>query len=219
MCMVKDSKEILWDLPAEAIEQRSFSLIEAEATNYSFTDEEWRVARRLIHTTADFSIVDTLLFKNNPIESGLEALRNKAPLYSDANMIRSGISIPRLQKLHPEYEREDILCRIADPIIAQEAKKKSISRALCAMEQEGPNLSGAIVLIGNAPLALASLTRFIQTQNVRPALVIGMPVGFVNVVESKNLLKECNVPFITLEGRRGGSPLAVATLHAIIESA
>lgn len=211
--------DIQWDLPAGDIEKKSFEIIEAEAPHHSFTPEEWRVARRLIHTTADFSIVETLRFNNNPIQSGLEALRNGAPLYSDSNMIRSGISIPRLKQLNDSYERESIICRIADPEIAEEAQKKNISRALCSMEQEGTNLSGAIVLIGNAPLALASLTRFIKERGIKPALVIGMPVGFVNVVESKNLLCECDVPFITLEGRRGGSPLAVATLHAIIESA
>lgn len=209
----------MWDLPAGDIEKKSFEIIEAEAPKHNFTPEEWRVARRLIHTTADFSITETLRFSNNPIQSGLAALRNGAPLYSDSNMIRSGISIPRLKQLNSSYERESIICRIADPEIAEEAKAKNISRALCSMEHEGGNLSGAIVLIGNAPLALASLTRFIKEKNVKPALVIGMPVGFVNVVESKNLLCECDVPFITLEGRRGGSPLAVATLHAIIESA
>ncbi len=213
------SRDIQWDLPAEEIERKSFEVIEAEAPEHSLSLEEWYIARRLIHTTADFSIIEGLRFHGNPIERGVEALASGAPLYSDSNMIRSGISIPRLQRLNASYTREHITCRIADPEIAELAKKRNISRALCSMELEGENLSGAIVLIGNAPLALASLTRFIQEKEVKPALVIGMPVGFVNVVESKNLLCECDIPFITLEGRRGGSPLAVATLHAIIESA
>ncbi len=213
------STEITWDLPALEIERKSFSIIEAEAPAHNLTPEEWRVARRLIHTTADFAIVETLKFHGAPIESGLEALRKGAPLYSDSNMIRSGISVPKLQMLNESYEREGILCRIADPAIAEQAKERNISRALCAMEEEGKNLDGAIVLIGNAPLALASLARTMQQTGVRPALIIGMPVGFVNVVESKNLLCQCDVPYITLLGRRGGSPLAVATLHAIIESA
>ncbi len=216
---MSSSREIQWDLPAADIEKKSFEVIESEAADHSFSEEEWRIARRLIHTTADFSITETLRFNGDPIRRGLEALRSGAPIYSDSNMIRSGISIPRLKILNESYERESITCRIADPEIAAMAKEKNISRALCSMEQEGANLTGAIVLIGNAPLALASLTRFIQNSGVKPALIIGMPVGFVNVVESKNLLCDCDVPFITLEGRRGGSPLAVATLHAIIESA
>ncbi len=212
------STEIQWDLPAEEIERKSFETIENEAADHQFNDQEWRIARRLIHTTADFSITETLKFSGDPVNRGLEALRNGAPLYSDSNMIRSGISIARLKKLNPDYERESITCKIADPNIAAKAKELNISRALCAMTEEGPKLNGAIVLIGNAPLALARLTRFIMEEGVRPALVIGMPVGFVNVVESKNLLTQCDIPYITLEGRRGGSPLAVAPLHAICES-
>ncbi len=213
------SRDVQWDLPAGEIERKSFEIIENEAPSHSLSIEEWRIARRLIHTTADFSIIETLCFNNNPIEAGLNALRNGANIYSDSNMIRSGISLPRLKSLNESYERESITCRIADPEIAAIAKEKNISRALCSMEIEGANLSGSIVLIGNAPLALASLTRFIQNEGVKPALVIGMPVGFVNVVESKNLLCDCDIPYVTLKGRRGGSPLAVATLHAIIESA
>ncbi len=216
---MSSSREIQWDLPASGIEKKSFEIIESEVSAHKLSEKEWRIARRLIHSTADFSIMDTLRFHGDPVESGLNALRSGALLYSDSNMIRSGISVPRLKLMNESYERESITCRIADPEIIGVAQEKKVSRALCSMEIEGPNLSGAIVLIGNAPLALGSLTRFIQTKGVKPALVIGMPVGFVNVVESKNLLCDCDVPFITLEGRRGGSPLAVATLHAIIESA
>ena len=99
------------------------------------------------------------------------------------------------------------------------AKLEGHTRALCSAEKARPMLDGAIVLIGNAPLALARIARYILEEGVRPALVVGMPVGFVNVVESKDLLARCPVPQIVLEGRRGGSALAVTTLHAIMESA
>lgn len=212
------STEIQWDLPGHAIEAASFATIEAEVGSHSFDEREWPVARRLIHTTGDFSIIESLKLRNRPVESGRAALRRGAPIYCDANMIRSGLSIPRLKALHDEYERESIHCYIAHSDVAAEAKERGITRALCSMEKAKPLLDGGIILIGNAPLALARLCRFIKEDGIKPALVIGIPVGFVNVVESKNLLGELDVPHITVEGRRGGSPLAVAALHAITES-
>lgn len=209
---------IVWDLPGSAIEAESFAAIEREVGHHSFSDREWPVARRLIHTTGDFSIINDLQLRHNPVEAGREALRRGAPIYCDANMIRSGISIPRLKLLNSSYERDSIACYIAEPEIALEAKQRSITRALCSMEKAKPLLDGGIVLIGNAPLALARLCRFIAEEEIKPALVIGIPVGFVNVVESKNLLATLPVPHITVEGRRGGSPLAVAALHAITEN-
>ena len=113
----------------------------------------------------------------------------------------------------------DLHCYISAPDVAARARAEGCARALCSAEKARPLLPGAIVLIGNAPLALARIARYILEEGVRPALVVGMPVGFVNVVESKELLARCDVPQIVLEGRRGGSALAVATLHAVMESA
>lgn len=215
---VSKDTTILWDLPGNAIEAESFATIDREVGPHSFSEREWPVARRLIHTTGDFSIIKDLKLRHNPVESGRAALRNGARIYCDANMIRSGISIPRLKSFNSNYERESIDCYIAEPDVAAEAKKRGITRALCSMEKAKPILDGGIILIGNAPLALARLCRFIAEDNIKPALVIGIPVGFVNVVESKNLLSTLDVPHITVEGRRGGSPLAVAALHAITEN-
>lgn len=211
---------IRWDLNAEEIESESFRTIESECPESSDMPlPVWRVARRLIHTTADTDIARTLAFRHDPISSGLAALREKRPVFCDSNMIRAGLSLDRLRRLNPAYEREDIHCYISDPDIITQARAMHRTRAICAAEKARPLLDGGIILTGNAPLSLARIARYILEENIRPALVIGMPVGFVNVVESKQLLGMCDVPQIVLEGRRGGSALAVTTLHAIIESA
>ncbi len=210
--------QIRWHLSAAEIEAESFRTIEEECSFHKDMPlEEWRVARRLIHTSADMSIVEQLIFQHDAIASAKAALLRKAPLFCDSNMIKAGLSLARLQVVNPAYSKDDIHCHIADPDVSAAAKKQGCTRALCSAEKARPILDGAIVLIGNAPLALARITRYILEENVRPALVIGMPVGFVNVVESKKLLSTCPVPQIVLHGRRGGSALAVTTLHAIME--
>ena len=205
--------------PAE-IEQESFRRIEAECDLHrTLSAPHWRVARRLIHTTADMHIADTLVFRHDPVAAGLAALRRKAPIFCDSQMLRSGLSLPKLRTLHPGYGPEDLHCYITDPDVVERARAEGHTRALCSAEKARPLLDGGIVLIGNAPLALARIARYILEEGVRPALVVGMPVGFVNVVESKDLLARGPVPQIVLEGRRGGSALAVTTLHAVMESA
>jgi precorrin isomerase len=210
--------QILWDHSGPGIEQESFKRIDDEIGTHNFSEEEWHVARRLIHTTADFSIVDTLQFRNNPIVAILTAIRSGALIYSDSNMIKSGISVAKLQKFNPNYTRDSIHCYIADEDVAELAKKRHITRALASIEKADTRLEGAIVLIGNAPLALARLIKLYVDKGIRPAAIIGMPVGFVNVVESKELLAQTDIPHIVIEGRRGGSPLSVATLHGAMEN-
>jgi precorrin isomerase len=173
----------------------------------------------MIHTTADFGLLGSVHFSDNPVAAGLEALREGRPIYCDSNMIRSGLSVANLQRLHPDYTRESLHCHVADPDVAELAKKNNSTRALAAVEKGRQVIDGGIVLIGNAPLALAGICRMIEAGQGKPRLVIGMPVGFVNVVESKNWLLRLPVPQIVLTGRRGGSPLAVSALHGIMESA
>lgn len=212
--------QITWNRDGSGIESESFRRIEEEvapAMRARFTNSEWRVARRLVHTTADFSILPDLEFSGNPSEAGLAALRRGALIYSDSDMIRSGISVPKLKKFHPEYERESILCPITEPAVATLANERGITRALAAVELYAERLNGAIFLCGNAPLALAGVIRLAVERGITPALIVGMPVGFVNVVESKKLLDCVTIPFVRINGRRGGSPLAVATLHAMME--
>ncbi len=212
--------EIRWNLSGTEIESESFRIIEEECDLHTkLPAPEWRVARRLIHTTADPRIADTLAFRHDAIASGLQALRAGAPIFCDSKMIRSGLSLERLQKLQAGYGPESLHCYISDPDVIARAKSEGRTRALCSAEKARPMLDGAIALIGNAPLALARIARYALEEGVRPALVIGMPVGFVNVVESKELLARCDVPQIVLDGRRGGSALAVAALHAVMESA
>ncbi len=146
------------------------------------------------------------------------AVRAGAQIYRDSSMIRSGVSVARLSAIHPDYTRESIHCYIADPDVAAAAKAAGTTRALASLEKGRAILDGAIVLIGNAPLALAGICRMVVEEQIRPAVVIGMPVGFVHVVESKQLLGELDIPQIVLAGRRGGSPLAVSALHGALES-
>ena len=218
--MKKNNRPLIYDLlenplSGQQIEDRSFAAIDAEATAHSYSAEEWQVVRRLIHTTADFSLSELVKFSAAAIDSAMTALRSGKTIYADSNMIRSGLSVARLQKLHPDYTRESILCHVADEDVAVEAKESGLPRSLFAVRKAGKRLDGAIVLIGNAPVALLELNRMAVEENIRPALVIGMPVGFIHVLESKEELMSSDLPFIVLEGRRGGSPLAVATLHAL----
>ena len=210
--------KINWNMNGMEVEQESFRQIETEMPTHNFTPEQWRVVRRMIHTTADFSIAPNIAFGNNPIRAGRQALRDGAPIFSDSNMIKAGISVYKMQKFNPTYTRDSIHCYVADPDIASIAKEKQITRSLAALEKARRVLDGGIVLVGNAPLALAGIVRMIQTDKLKPRLIIGMPVGFVHVVESKKMVTQTNIPYIVLNGRRGGSPLAVTALHGIMES-
>jgi len=221
--VTKISRPLIYDLLAnpisgQGIEDRSFAAIDAEAPPHNYSAAQWQVVRRLIHTTADFAMCDLVKYSPQAISSAAQALKSGATIFADSNMIRSGLSVARLKKMNSDYERDSILCHVADADVAAEAKETGLPRSLFAIRKAGKKLDGGIVLIGNAPVALLELNRMAVEENIRPALVIGMPVGFVNVVESKELLAETTTPYITIEGRRGGSPLAVATLHAIMET-
>lgn len=209
---------VRWEADAAAIERESFRRIEAACGPPIFPPGEWRVARRLVHATGDPSVIQGLAFRHDPIRAGLGALRRGAPIFCDSSMIRAGLSVDRLRSVHAGYSRERLLCHIADADVAARARAERRTRALCAVEKARPWLEGSVILVGNAPLALARVARYCLEEGLRPALVIGMPVGFVNVTESKALLALCPVPQIVLEGRRGGSALAVAALHAVLES-
>ena len=218
--MKKDYQPLIYNLlndplTGQQIEDRSFAAIDAEAPAHHYSANEWQVVRRLIHTTADFSLTELVKFSPDAIDSALTALQRGRTIYTDSNMIRSGLSMARLQKINPGYQREDILCHVADEDVVEEAKKSGLPRSLFAIRKAGKKLDGGIVLIGNAPVALLELNRMAVEENICPELVIGMPVGFIHVLESKQELMGGGLPFIVLEGRRGGSPLAVATLHAL----
>ena len=202
-------------LSGEQIEERSFACIDQEAPQHSFSPDQWQVVRRLIHTTADFSLMELIRFSPDALESGSAALRAGRPIFTDSNMIRSGLSQARLRAICPAYSPASISCHVADADIAEEARQSGLPRSLFAMRKACSMADGGILLFGNAPVALLELNRMIIEEGIRPALVVAMPVGFVHVVESKQELMELGVPFIALTGRRGGSPLAVAALHAV----
>jgi len=207
----------LLNLPmsGEAIEAASLATIDREAPAHAFSPGEWAVARRLVHTSADFALLGQLRFQGGAVAAGIQALRNRAPIYADANMIRSGLSLARLRAVNPAYAQSGIHCHVADPDVAESARRTGLPRSLFALRKAQGILDGGIVAIGNAPVALLDLNRMIAEEGLRPALVLAFPVGFVHVVESKEELLGLEVPAIVLRGRRGGSPLAVAALHAL----
>jgi precorrin-8X/cobalt-precorrin-8 methylmutase len=199
----------------EEIEARSFAVIDREAPAHSFNPEEWEVVRRMIHTVGDFSIMSAIRFSPGVLPAAREALARGSLIYCDSNMIRSGLSLARLRRIHPGYGPEKIVCYVADAGVAEEARETGLPRSLLGMRKARKMLNGAIAVFGNAPIALLELNRMILEEGLQPALVIGMPVGFVHVVESKEELLTLPVPSITLTGRRGGSPLAVSVVHAL----
>jgi precorrin-8X/cobalt-precorrin-8 methylmutase len=202
-------------MSGEAIEAESLRTIDTEAGDHHFSADQWHVVRRMIHTTADFSLMEQVRFSSDAIDAGTEALRNGRSLYVDSNMIRSGLSLARLRQVCDSYGPDRLLCHVADSDVADQAREQHLPRSLFAVRKAAGILDGAIAVFGNAPVALLELNRLIVEEGLRPALVVAMPVGFVHVVESKEELMGLGVPFIAIAGRRGGSPLAVAAIHAL----
>ncbi len=203
-------------LSGPEIEARSFAVIDHELPGRNgFAPDTWEVVRRMIHTCADPSLADQIKFSLDAIEAGVNALRQGRAIYADSNMIRAGLSLARLRSANASYSSERIVCHVADPDVAKEAETRRLPRSLYAIRKAKTLLEGGIAVFGNAPVALLELNRMVLEENIRPALVIAMPVGFVHVVESKQELMSLGVPFIAVEGRRGGSALAVSVVHAL----
>jgi precorrin isomerase len=200
-----------------AIEARSLAIIDAEAPAHSVAPGEWAVIRRMIHSMADFAIADCVRFSPEAVEAGMAALRAGAPIYADSNMIRAGLSVARLRRVSPTYGQDRIVCHVADDDVARQARAAGLPRSLFAVRKARQTLNGGIAVFGNAPVALLELNRMVIEDKIHPALVIAMPVGFVHVVESKQELMALTLPWIATEGRRGGSTLAVAAIHALCE--
>jgi len=173
------------------------------------------VVRRMIHASADFSIMSLLVFKNDPVRAGIAALKSGVPIVTDSTMMRSGLSVARLKRIHPTYGEDNIFCNIADPEVARQAKAAGLARSVFNMRSLKDKIDGGIVGIGNAPTALIEVCRLAEEEGIRPALVVAMPVGFVNVIESKELALNLPCPLILMRGRRGGTTFVVAALNAI----
>lgn len=198
-----------------AIERDSFAIIDAEAGPRAYDPGQWSIVRRMIHASADFDLNGLTAFHPAAVSAGLAALRQgPRPLVADVGMIHAGLSSARLQRfgLTPHQF-------IADADVIATAQAEGTTRAVQAMRkaQRLGLLDGAIVGIGNAPTALIEVVRLIEAEGVRPALVVGMPVGFVAAAESKAMLERVSlVPWISVQGRKGGSTLVVAAIHALL---
>ena len=205
-------------LPAD-IERTSISIITRELDELGLTPppETAAVVKRVIHTTADFDYAKNLRFTPGAVQAAVRALQRGAGIVTDTNMALAGISRPGLAKLGCEA-----VCYMADPAVAEAAKQAGTTRAVAAMHRAAREHPGAILAVGNAPTALLTIAEEIEA-GLRPALVIGVPVGFVNVVESKeNLFAVCEqhgVPAIAAMGRKGGSNVAAAICNALVYSA
>lgn len=205
-------------LPAD-IERTSISIITRELDELGLTPppETAAVVKRVIHTTADFDYAKNLRFTPGAVQAAVRALQRGAVIVTDTNMALAGISRPGLAKLGCEA-----VCYMADPAVAEAAKQAGTTRAVAAMHRAAREHPGAILAVGNAPTALLTIAEEIEA-GLRPALVIGVSVGFVNVVESKETLfavcEQHGVPAIAAMGRKGGSNVAAAICNALVYSA
>jgi len=196
------------------IEHDSFAIVDAEAGPHPYQADEWQVVRRMIHATADFEFNGLTRFSPGAVAAGVQALLHGAAIVADVEMICVGLSKPRLNHFGVGTHQF-----IADDDVIAQAKAENSTRAVQAMRkaQRLNLLDGGIVAIGNAPTALLEVVRMVQGDDLRPSLVIGMPVGFVSAAESKALLSEiATIPWIVIDGRKGGSTLVVAAIHALL---
>ena len=193
------------------IEKRSFEIITELLGERRLEPENEQVIKRVIHTTADFDYVDNLVFSPHAVARGIEALRSGCDIVTDTQMARSGINKTILGRLGGQVH-----CFMSDADVAAEAKERGITRAFVSMERAAALDKPCIFAVGNAPTALVSLHQLMEAGKLDPALIIGVPVGFVNVVESKELILGDDVPFIVARGRKGGSNVAAAICNAML---
>ncbi len=198
----------------QKIEHDSFAIVDSEVGTHNYTEAQWNIVRRMIHATADFEFNGLTRFHPKAVEAGVTAILTGAPVVADVEMICVGLSKPRLShfsvKTHHFISDEDVI---------SQAKAENTTRAVQAMRKahQMDLLEGSIVAVGNAPTALLEVIRLIKQEHVKPALIVGMPVGFVSAAESKAELELLNeVPWIVTHGRKGGSTLVVATIHALL---
>lgn len=194
----------------QEIEDLSFKIIDAEAGAHSFGPSEWPVVRRMIHTSADFDYMNTVRFHPKAIQAGIEAIRSGCRIFTDTRMAGVGIRKKEIENFGGE-----VICLMADEAVARAALSRGTTRAVAAVDMAADRITGAIYVVGNAPTALLRLMELVREKKALPALIIGLPVGFVNAAESKADLLTLNIPFITNTGRKGGSNLAAAVVNAL----
>ncbi len=201
---------VVWE--PTAIESKSMRIIGELLNRCPHEGAERDIVKRVVHTTGDPGIVDRIKFHPEATRIGLEALRKGSDIFTDVNMLRVGVNSKALQQLGGK-----IHCAIADPAVADAAQRWEITRAAAAMRLYGKRLDGSLVAIGNAPTALFEVLDLVDKGVARPVLIVGTPVGFVGASESKELLSgQGEIPYITVEGTRGGSPVAAAIVNALL---
>lgn len=197
----------------EEIETESFRIILDELGAHSFSEQELPIVQRVIHATGDFEYASLLAFSPTAISDGIRALKSGCPIITDVQMTAVGISVPFVKQFSGSVH-----CAVAEPETAAYAKEHTMTRSAAAIRRLSGMMSGSIVALGNAPTALFEVLRLAEG-NILPALIIGVPVGFVNAAESKAALTESKLPFITVRGRKGGSTVAVAIVNALLRLA
>ena len=196
----------------QSIEDESMQIIENEIGSHPYNEQQWPIVRRIIHSTADFDFArdNKIIFHKTAVQSGLDALKNGCSIIVDVNGI-----IGLMNKQNPKDFGNSVICNISEPSLIEAAKKENKTRAQMSMRIAKEDMNGGIVVIGNAPTALLEVMEMIKEGITKPALVIGIPVGFVSAVESKDELAKMDIPFITNQGRKGGSPCASAIVNAL----
>ncbi|MBW1841046.1 MAG: precorrin-8X methylmutase [Deltaproteobacteria bacterium] len=194
----------------EEIEALSFKIIDQEAGPHSFPSEQWRILQRMIHTSADFGYMDTIRFHPEAISAGLNAIQKGKTIITDTNMARVGI-----RKGDAGRFGSVLKCYINDPDVVATSAKTGRTRAEIAVEAAVSEMEGGIYVVGNAPTALLRLIDLVREKKANPALIIGLPVGFVNAVESKTALLDMDYPHISNTSRKGGSNIAASVVNAL----
>lgn len=200
-------------VPPGEIESRSLAIIDAEVPEpRPFFGEEWAVVRRMIHTTADFDLLNHVRFHPDAVRAGKEALLAGADIVTDTRMALSGIPVRRLEPMGCS-----VRCLMGEPQVAKRARAEGVTRAWAAVDEAMAHGGADIFVIGNAPTALFRLLDWVGRGARPPKLIVGMPVGFVNAAEAKELLlAQDAVPYITVAGRKGGSSLAASVVNALL---
>ena len=194
------------------IENRSMEIIAPYLKNLNLTNEEVKVYSRMIHAAGDVEYAPIIKIHPQAIAAAKAAIKGGCNIYTDVEMVRTGINKRTLAKFGGE-----VFCKIADDDVKKLAENEGITRSMAAMRTFGNSLNGAIVAIGNAPTALFEVLRLVNEKNIKPAVIVGIPVGFVGAADSKKALAEqAEIPYITVEGTKGGSPIAVAAINAIM---
>ncbi|MFZ3064716.1 MAG: precorrin-8X methylmutase [Nitrospirota bacterium] len=193
------------------IERKSFEIIDSLIGKHNFTEKELAIVKRVIHTIGDIDFGRELIIHPEAIDKGISAIKSGNNIVTDVNMVKAGVREKTLNSFGGR-----LYCFVNDNEVIKKSADKKKTRSALGMQKAMPELNNGIVAIGNAPTALFEIIRLIRDEGLRPALIVGVPVGFIDAAESKEELLKVDVPYITNKGRKGGSPVAVAIINALI---